>query len=161
MSRGRMSLKKIEDLKSDKAFRWPDLIVYGVIALIIAAIFLSVFLTRNRDSFQGIRAYVAGRAVFEYDFESGKASVLSAAEGEVEVIDGSPLKVRINVDDGYNIFEIDADKRSVKMVEADCVKRDCIYTPAITDNNGIIYCSPHGVRIEPFDFNALNQYIPM
>ena len=52
-----MSLKKIEQVKEDKGFRLFDLIIYGIIVLTVAALFIAVFATRNTDTLTGVRIY--------------------------------------------------------------------------------------------------------
>ena len=44
-----MSLKKIEQVKKDKGFRLFDLIIYGVIVLTVAVLFIVIFTTRDTD----------------------------------------------------------------------------------------------------------------
>ena len=142
-----MSLKKVDEVKVGRFFKLADLIIYGAIAAIVAALFIALFFTRDNGELLGIRIYVRYEAVFEYDFEKDKASVF---DGCVDVADGETLVVTISVDGGYNVVRIDKSARSVTVVEADCRTHDCVRTPAIKDNNGIIFCSPHRVRIEPY-----------
>lgn len=155
-----MSLKKVESVKQETGFKLPDLIVYGVILLLVAALLIIVFTTRNKEPFQGVRVYVNKNIVMSYNFDKDGLNGLdvTAEDGTVEVpesVTGSVFTVRVQVGEGeYNVIEIDRSLRSVRVVDANCGKRDCVHTPAITDNNGIIYCSPHGLRIVPFDFEV-------
>ena len=63
-----MSLKKIEQVKKDKGFKIFDLIIYGVIIITVAVLFIVVFTTRNTDPLTGIKVYVNSEIVFEYEF---------------------------------------------------------------------------------------------
>ena len=155
-----MSLKKVESVKSDKGFKLADLIIYGAIILLVAALFIAVFATRNTDPFQGVKVYVNQQAVLSYDFNKGglKGLEVTAKDGSVEVPEGVvgdifTVKVRVG-EEGYNIIRIDQSARSVKIIEANCGTRDCVHTRAIENNNGIIFCSPHRLRIIPFDFEV-------
>ncbi len=67
-----MSLKKVSQVKADKGFKIWDLIVYGAIVIIIAVIFIAVFVTKDAGPLKGIRIYSAENLVFEYDFTSGE-----------------------------------------------------------------------------------------
>lgn len=155
-----MSLKKIDEVKADKGFKLLDIIIYGIIIAIVAALFITLFATRDEGALRGIRIYVRSVAVFEYDFSNGSYNVLEDAFITVE--EGTPLTVRVNTaDGGYNLVQMDPVERTVKVVEADCGRLDCVYTPAISDNNGIIYCSPHFMRILPYDFENDDGYIIM
>lgn len=148
-----MSLKKIGQVKADKGFKIWDLIIYGVIIALVAALFIAVFATRDDSPLRGIRIYSKGEAVFEYSFQSGKYEQLSqSVEITAEEGDGV-LLVTVKSDVGYNKVEIKK-SGSVRVTDADCKNRDCVYSMEIKDNGGIIYCSPHGLRIVPYDFQS-------
>ncbi|MDE5942763.1 MAG: NusG domain II-containing protein [Clostridia bacterium] len=147
-----MSLKKIESVKKDRGFKIWDLIIYGVIIALVVITFTVVFTTRDTSPLSGIRIYSKGVAVFEYSFENGKYNILSDAN-EIEVSDnGESLTVKITSGKEYNLVEI-VKSGSVSIKEANCHSLDCVYMPAIKDNSGFIYCSPHALRIVPFNFD--------
>ncbi len=148
-----MALKKVEQVKADKGFKIWDLIVYGTIIVIVAVLFITIFAVRDTSPFKGIRVVLANDVIYEYDFENGKE--ISRNSEYVEITENSDDKIvlKINIGDGgYNLIRINK-SGSVKMIEADCGKQDCVYTPEIKDNNGLIYCSPHRLKIIPYDFN--------
>lgn len=151
-----MSLKKVKKVKEDRGFKPADLIIYGLIAVLVAALFIAVFASRDTSPLSGVRVYAGGDVVFEYDFNSKE---YKAHGDNVTVTDGEVLKVRVDINGGYNIIEINPSARTAKVAEADCRGQDCVHTPAITDNSGIIYCSPHGLKIEPFDAEHDNTVI--
>ena len=145
-----MAFKKIEQVKKDKGFRLFDLIIYGAIIAIVAVLFITLFFTRNTQPLEGIRILVKEQAVFEYSFENDELGVVGDG---VEVDREGVITVRISLDDGdFNVVEIDPAARTAKVTQANCKNRDCVYTAAITSANGIIYCSPHRVRIEPLNY---------
>ena len=45
-----MSLKKVEQVKKDRFFRIWDILVYGVIIVVVVALFLAVTLTADKSS---------------------------------------------------------------------------------------------------------------
>ncbi len=145
-----MSLKKVEQVKGDKLFRLADLIIYGVIAALAAALFFALFLTRDGGDLRGIRIYVRDKIVFEYDFEENSYEIKDGC-AEITEKSGDVLILKITAENGYNIVRIDGSARSVSVTEADCRSRDCVHTPPIADNGSIIYCSPHFLLIEPFN----------
>lgn len=149
-----MSLKRVRMIKKDKGFRFFDLIVYLAIALIIAAIFLAVFLTRDKNPFKGFRAYIGNDVVFECDFESGKYFCPQAEGVSVGVEGESVLTVEIVTTSGRNVLSVDFSKREVRVTDADCTGRDCVYSPPVRDNNGVIYCAPHRLRVVPYNFES-------
>ncbi len=153
-----MSLKKVSQVKADKGFKICDLIVYFAIVIIIAVIFIAVFVTKDAGPLKGIRIYSAENLVFEYDFTSGEYKNLSPETVTAESGENK-LVIKIISNGGYNVACIDTKERTVKVIEADCGKRDCVYTAAITDSGGMIYCSPHRLRILPFDFETDDNII--
>ena len=44
-----MSLKKIEQVKRDRGFKIPDLIVYGAVIVAVIVSFVVIFTTTNSD----------------------------------------------------------------------------------------------------------------
>ena len=143
-----MSLKKVAQVKADKGFRIWDLIIYGVIIVLAVVSFVVIFTTSNRDPLSGVRIYVKGEVVFEYDFE-GKPKKFSDVVN-FEEKNGS-ITVFILADDGdYNEVYINVQAKTVKMADANCQNKDCLYFPVINNNSKFIYCSPHGVKIEPY-----------
>ena len=151
-----MSLKKVESVKKDRGFKLADLIIYAVIALAVLSLFLAVFLTRNDSPLKGVRIFIEDKEVFVCDFESSEYSV---SDERATVVEGQTLEVKITVNSGYNIVSIDMSARTAKVTEADCRGRDCVHTPEIKDSGGIIYCSPHSVRVEPFGYEPDNSVI--
>ena len=148
-----MSQKTLENVKKDKGFRIFDLILYGVVILIVAVSFIAVFATKDRRPLTGVKVYLEEIAVFEYDFENDKYEITEGYEEIVVVTPkGESLQVKISTEAGYNLIIIEK-KGRVRIKEADCHGRDCVYSPAITDNNGIIFCSPHRLKITPSNYD--------
>lgn len=152
-----MSLKKVEQVKQDKGFKLFDLIIYGVILAVVAATFIAVFVTRDTSELSGIRVYAKAEVVFEYDFES----VTLCKDGVTYEEDGDGIKVKVEIDGDINIFYIEKAKRTVKMTEANCHGKQCVYSHEIEDNSSIIYCSPHSLKIEPMKIDVDDPIIIM
>ena len=148
-----MSLKKIEQVKKDRGFKLFDIIIYGAVLLIVAALFIAVFTTRNTDPLTGVKVTYKAQVVLEYEFGSGIKSVSDQVELE-ENDGGLTLTIRSNGD--YNVIYIDKSKKTVKMKDANCRGKQCLYFAEIKNNSGFIVCEPHGVKVEPlisnFDF---------
>ncbi len=146
-----MSLKKVRQTKADKGFKIWDLIVYGAIIALAVVLFIVVFTTRDTSPLSGIRIYSKGAAVFEYSFESGKYQKLSEA-ADLEISDeGDKLIIKISCSEGYNVVEL-GKSGYVKVTDADCANKDCVHMHDIVDNSSAIYCTPHGLRIVPYEF---------
>ena len=147
-----MSFKKIEQVKNDKWFSLFDLIIYGSIIILVAVLFIVIFTTRDTNPLSGVRIYASAQAVYEYEFgktQKGEDGILSDGV-EVEE-DGDGITVTIRSADGdYNVVYIDKSKKSVKMIKANCRGGQCLDFPSMNDNSKFIYCSPHGIKIEPY-----------
>ncbi|MCD8307708.1 MAG: NusG domain II-containing protein [Clostridia bacterium] len=141
-------IKQIDHIKKDKGFRIWDLAVYAVIIAVIVAIFCAVFFTRDTSSLKGAEIYLKNELVFDISFDSSTYNVYSDS---VSVEDESSGSITLRITDGsaYNVVEINLSGPSVSVTEANCSSRDCVYTAAITDNSGIIYCLPHRLKIIP------------
>lgn len=147
-----MSLKKVEQVKKDKGFRLFDLIIYGVISVLVAIIFIVVFTTRNTDPLTGVRIYVNSEVVFEYEFGGADPEKSDSVD-----FDDKGITVTVTTEDGgINIVYIDKSAKTVKMTEVNCKGKQCMYFPVMSNNAGFIYCSPHGVKIEPFNVDLDN-----
>lgn len=142
-----MSLKKVEQVKKDKGFRIFDLIIYGAIAVIVAVLFIVIFTTRNTDPLTGVKVSVKAQVVLEYEFE-GELKTYSDVLIVKEDDKGITVTIRTGKE-GINILYIDKVKRSAKMTEANCNGGDCKHFPDMNDKSKYIYCSPHGVKVEP------------
>ncbi|MDE7087298.1 MAG: NusG domain II-containing protein [Clostridia bacterium] len=147
-----MSRKKIGQIKEGKWFRIGDLIVYGVIAALLVALFLALFFTRDNSATDGIRLCYRGESVFEYDYHSDKYEIKKPENIVIESDTEEKLQLTFYTygRSGYNKVVIDKNAKSVRVTEADCsIRRDCVYTPAITDNSSVICCTPHALSVEP------------
>lgn len=152
-----MSLKKVLKVKADRGFKIWDLIVYGVICATVAALFIVLFAVRDDRPLQGVRFKYVNDIIYDYDFDRGEVS-RNAERVEILEETGEKLTLKVKLADGdYNVVEIDK-KGVVKIVEANCPKRDCVYgnvlfNSQITDSGGYIYCLPHSFQILPYDYD--------
>lgn len=143
-----MSLKKLDDVRADKGFKIFDLVIYAAIIVAIAAIFLAVFLTRDTGGLSGFEIYREGKLIYSFSFDGGE-TFCDNNFVETERGEGS-LTIKITAGSGKNTAVADLNARTVRMTEANCsTHKDCVYTPAIRDNSGVIICSPHGIKIVP------------
>ena len=149
-----MSYKKIEQVKKTKYFRPWDILVYGIILLIIAALFLVVFLTGDKSSANGFTIRQGERKVFTYYFDTHRYEY-SLTDGTIEINSEDQNSLTFTVytpnKSGFNRVKVDKVNNSVEVVDADCslLRKDCVHTPALKDNSTVISCLPHEMYIEP------------
>lgn len=147
-----MSLKKVGQVREGKPFKIWDLIIYGVIVAVIAALFLAFFLTRDKTPLKGVRIYLENRPVFAYSFDKGEYKVLDADAVQI-VGEGERLELKIVSKGGFNDVTIDPKERWAQVTQADCsYRKDCVHTPKIKDNGSTIVCQPHSLKILPYDY---------
>lgn len=160
-----MSLKKVAEVKKDKGFKIWDLIIYGAVVLIAAALFIAVFATRNTDPLSGVRISVKEgvfadyKVVFEYNFSDEPSF-----DAETVQVDDKDGKITVTVKtggNGINVVEIDKKARTATVTEANCRSRRCVYSPTIKDNSRDIHCDTHGLKVEPFTYNPDNPFQPV
>ena len=148
-----MSQKRIDQVRSDRGFKIFDLIIYGTIAVFVAALFIAVFVTRNSQPLSGFRVYLQNELIYEYDFEKAESKIYVSDRISENAAEEGKLLVTVHTGGGFNKIEINLVGKEVRVTDSDCGKRDCVYTPAITDGGGIIFCSPHRLKIEPYGFD--------
>lgn len=153
-----MSLKKVREVKADKGFKKWDLIVYGVVILLVAALFIVTLFTRDTRELIGIRVYVYNDVVFEYDFKENKYTLTDSAEILTE--DENSLTVKITNKKDYNVVAVDK-KGGARVIEANCHTKDCVYTAEIVNNGGAIFCLSHGLKVLPYGYDIDNGDIIM
>ena len=153
-----MALKKIAQVKADKGFRIWDLILYGVITVLVVVLFIVIFTTSDTGSLTGVRITVKAQVVFEYEF--GNDSPQHVSDGVTVEKDGDKITVTIQIDDDKNVVFIDTKKNTVKMIDANCKGKQCMYFAEMNDNSDFIYCSPHGLKVEPLYKDLDNNVIP-
>ena len=151
-----MALKKIEQVKKDRGFKLFDIIIYGAVLVLVAVLFIVLFVARDTSSLDGIKISVKAQVVFEYEFGGEPQSFTDAVT--VEKGDGG-ITVTIEIDGDKNVVFIDTSKKTAKMVEANCRGKHCMYFAAMDDNSDFIYCSPHGLKVEPLTEDLDNPII--
>ena len=152
-----MALKKIEQVKQDRGFKLFDIIIYGVVILTVAALFIVLFTTQDKSSLTGVQISVKGEVVFEYKFGDSP----QYSDGLTVEENDKGITVTIISEGDKNVVFIDKVKHTVKMIEANCKGRQCLYFVAMNDNSDFIYCSPHGVKVEPLNKDLDNPFIPI
>ena len=138
-------------MRNGKPFRPADLAVYGVIAVVIAALFLAFAVFKREGDATEIIAESNGERVFVYSFADGSLILNENFSGLVakDVKDGV-YTVVIYTDKektAFNTVIIERDGTTY-VSDADCSRRkDCTHMKAIDESGGTIVCVPHGLKI--------------
>lgn len=151
-----MSIKKIEQVKAAKWFKIWDLLVYGLLIGVIAALFIVFAFVGKGGRLDGITVSYKGERIFTYSFTQDKFELFKADYIEVKADGGERLELTFYTDgkSGYNDIEINKKDKSVKVVASDCsTHKDCVYTPALSGSRSVpILCTPHALSIAPLIF---------
>ncbi len=141
--------KQIETIKKQKQFKAADVIVYAAVILLIVALFLAFF-KKSSSGFSGVDAYCDGEKIMSYRFEKGTVTVSEGWEDRITVTkEDGVINVRFTFGDEYNLLEISPQKKSAKMVRANCsYHKECVDSfPRITSADGFVICMPHRLHI--------------
>lgn len=134
--------------KDEKPFKKGDIIVYAVVAIVIIAVALAVYLPKkNTEEITRFDAFFGDEKLFSYDFSTKRITVTEFGKGKVNITDGETIKVSIVTEKGSNELEI-GDKY-VRMVSADCSSHpDCVekFSP-LTTGGKVIVCLPHEIKV--------------
>lgn len=151
-----MSLKKIEQVKTGKWFKIWDLLVYGLLAGVIVALFITFALVGKGSKPNGITVSYKGERVFVYNFDKGEYDVLKADYIDVKEDGEDKLLLTFYTQgkSGYNDVEINKKDKSVKVTASNCsTHKDCVHTPALSGTRSVpILCTPHALSIAPLTY---------
>ena len=135
--------------KNDRFFKPFDLIIYIVIALIVALSIISLIaLTKTTDT-DGFKVVKNGQEVFSYTYKNG---ILINADFKDNVTVNSDGTITVTFDGKHNTLKFNDDEKWVQVVDANCKTHDCI-TAGKLKSNGVILCLHNNVKILPLSDN--------
>lgn len=140
-------LSALERERGNSLFRPADLIIY----ILTAAVFvggLIVMLALPDDAPEKISVYSHDELVLEYAF-GGEVKIIPGYENRIEIKNEKSGRIVTvyNKKSRYNVIRFDEKKRTVKIVDADCPRKDC-EKMTIKKRGDFIACLPNGLRIE-------------
>jgi thiamine biosynthesis lipoprotein len=146
--------EKVTKVKKDKYFKLADSVVYALVIALIVVLFAVFVFNGTGESVTSVvvRSTLTGETLFSYDVAADKYATFLSANYTVDVNDNSAATVvTITTTDGhYNILTITKGAAvSAKMTDALCgIHKECVNNfPAITRDNGVIVCSPNGIKV--------------
>ncbi len=133
--------------KKDKYFKPLDLIVYIVIALIVATSVIALILINKNDDTDGFKLLKNGDVVFLYSYKTG---IKINDEFDKNIKINSDGTITVTFDGQYNTIKINDDEKWVQVVDANCKTHDCI-TAGKLKSSGLILCLHNNVKILPLN----------
>ena len=145
-----MSNNTFAKIKKSTLFKKADLLIYLLVALIIAVTILS-FVLFNKKYATGFYVSVKGETFLSYDFETDKYTISQDKSGFIETkLDGEFIRFTITLENGdYNVIAVNKVDKSAYIEDANCPHKDCVsFSPiSLGKKNTLIYCSVHDLRI--------------
>ena len=138
-------------IKNSKAFKKKDFFIYFIAIILVATIFLCVFLTNDKTS-TGFDVSINGKAVLHYDFNTDTFTTFSDDTFILSIKETATDKtftVKSGKDfDKINVIAVNLKNKSVSVIDANCPHGDCkTFTPLSVKRTGVIYCATHGLQI--------------
>ena len=144
-------VSKIAQEKENKFFRRWDIVVYAVLALIIVALFLIIFIPRSKDQITAFKMEYNGVEVLRYNFDDDSVKLnpeYVTFEKESPTVYKSTFKENKDSND-YNIIKVNLTMRQITCEDANCsLSKDCTHMK-ISQMGDTIICIPHKLFITP------------
>ena len=142
---------RIAQEKENKFFMKWDILVYSILALLIVALFLVVFLTKSNDKLTGFTIQYDNAKVCEYSFEN-KSITYDPKYISLEKISEDEFKLTFHEEEDkshFNVIHVYISKEIIECEDADCsLSKDCTHMK-ITKMGDTIICVPHKLMITP------------
>lgn len=150
-------------LKKSSPFKKADLIVYILTVIIVAVAFICVFIAKPQSS-SGFTVTVCNQEILAYDFDSGSYTSTECDDVRIIVDESGKDNVTFTIKSGknfenVNVLSVNANKKSVKITDANCPHGDCLNFTPINKNgdNTFIYCASHDLMITAI---SASGYVP-
>lgn len=142
-----------EKVKS-KPFMFWDMVIYVILTLFVAIIFLSSFLIKSPNA-QGFKVEIQGVCVLEHVYGSSDFNVNPEWTEKIEITSNDEkYYVKILTDNlSYNTLVCNENEKTVKMQSSNCPSKNCVFMQEIK-NSGVIFCSPRNLKITPLFDNT-------
>ena len=127
--------------------------VYIAAIIVLTALFVFFVILPANGNGEGFVVSVNDQTAFIYDYESKKYEI-KEFDGYIEMgdadLNGTFYFTVFTKDGGYNVIEVVPNEKTVRVSESNCSsKKDCVFTPAVKNGSGAIFCMPHGLKILP------------
>lgn len=150
----RLTVNIYDNVKKRKPFVIYDIVVYAAIVIVSVAFFLGIIVFPANDIAGGFKIVVDEKEIFVFYYADCRYEIKDF-DGQITVnLTDGEKKFTVNVlffESGeHNTLSVNAEEKTVEVVDADCsARKDCVYTPAIKNGSGAIYCMPHKLKILP------------
>lgn len=145
-----MKSKRLLTIKNSKPFLKHDVLVYAVLALFVALLFVFLLFPKNYNS-NGFLVTKNNQKVLSYNYEDDSLIIDSAFSNLIEQkSEGDKLIIKIfdsQQKQRFNTLEINKKNKTVDVIDANCSSsKECVHMTKIS-SSGFIYCAPHSLSI--------------
>lgn len=144
-------------IKAQKPFEIFDFIAYAVTAVFVTVLFFAFVVIPTHSAAEGFKVLIDNVTVLVFKYDDNSMTVTPSFTDTVEY-DNEAHTLTIYTDEeksDYNVLYVDAQARSVKMIDANCShSKDCVYFRPVTSDAGFIYCAPHKLTVLPLSSTA-------
>ena len=144
-----------------KPFRPMDLIVYAVVLVLVLFLFFYFVIIPKTDNIKGFMVKLDGQKILTFEFDKGITETQDFS-GKLEIVntkDQTLITIYTNLElTEFNVIAVSLIDKTVEVLESNCsVRKDCVHSPKINQNGGMIACMPHGLKI----LSLGSDYIPL
>lgn len=148
-------------IKNGKPFRRWDVLIYLLLAVIVATLFLSVYLIKNKKpESTGVEFIYCDQVVFVFNFDGTYDQKVNDITVEIDKRTDNIYQLTFLLENNYDKvirLKINLKEKSVDVLFSNCSNtKDCVYMPEIKDGVGSIICMPFDFKIRP-----INGEIPL
>ena len=135
-------MSDFSEIKKRPPLKKTDAILFSLLVILTCVLFFAFF--KGNGELNEIFIEIKNEKCFSYSFASDSYKVEEGFDNfiAVEKTDGI-YTVKINTDGHFNLIEINTVKKTVKMKDADCPNKDCVFSFEIVRNGQQIACVPH------------------
>lgn len=142
-----------EKIKEKRLTEPHDIFMYICVVIILISFFLGIFLNKSQR-LEGFKIETNNQVVFEFDFDKNTYNITNGYESFIIVNENS---ITVFVDQEkteFNIVSFDVENKTVCVLDSTCSStKDCVKSPKITNDKGVIICSPHKLKVLPLTNN--------
>lgn len=145
-----------KSVKNGKPFKRWDILIYLLLAVIIANTLLFVYLIKNKKpESTGVEFIYRDQVVFVFNFDGSYEQKDLSLTVEIDKRTDNLYHLTFCFEENYlkaTKVKIDLKEKSADVLFSNCSNsQDCVYTPAIKDGVGAIICVPFDFKILPID----------
>ena len=133
-------------------FHKPDLILYGIVFLIVAILFVFFIVVPRFSGKNAVIVYYKNQEIISINPDNGGFNITDRQGVGIETKEnGEEIVFSVFFGEDkkdFNVITLNKADKTVFISDANCSNRKaCVHTSPIKDGKGIIICAPHDLKI--------------